>query len=99
LATVTAYDCMTPEEYASWREAWPESYKPVRTPCVDCTWDYHREQVALGLCERRPSSQGRPMAGPKPTKPPQQGIRYSSESERVAARRAAWRRYKERTRA
>lgn len=50
--------CFEPAELSLWAQTSIERH-PL-SPCTDCTLEYHREQMALGLCEGRPGM-GRPL--------------------------------------
>jgi len=51
---------MTLEEAELWSRPTSVSKSWPSSPCMDCTAEFHQEQVLLGLCDGTPQGNGRP---------------------------------------
>lgn len=83
---------MTDREWELWQEA-NESHHSVSvsSPCRDCTPLFSAAMRALDECDGTPGPIGRPRLSDEPERWNGRGVKYASEAERLAARRAGWR--------
>lgn len=64
--------CMNDEDFEGWVEANNRLLLMYRaeSPCRDCTWLYHRDMVAGGMCDGHPETLD-PRDAPAPVPPPE----------------------------
>ena len=86
--------CMTERDAELWWEAdgraWKIGGSPkshVTSPCDDCNRSFAESMRAVNLCNGL-----YPGEEPEPMAPSQHWQGYATEEERIAARRASWRR-------
>lgn len=85
--------CMTSDELTLWQRS---PYLPAKIPCIDCPLSFAAEMKAAGCCNGRPSMMGRPRLSDSTVERHGRGNPYTTEAERIAARRQTWRAYKRR---